>query len=201
MNYLFNTVNFIDVEDFCSMLSDVFADEADKPAKGYTSVVATYDTAREIVAELLDYGYKLGCIDLDCEYFDEYEITVIENDIYCCVLKRDGKYVYSGATIVYAMDDVNSRCILESYPDAVVIKIVELDDSEYSEDFDEPDCDACEHKDSCDIRFAKDEDGKVHGMTVSSSDGDRYISHSIYCTDAFDQTEMLDFLGGIWRIL
>lgn len=194
------TLDFIDVEDFCCMLSDVIADEADKPTKGYTSVVATYDTAREIIAELLDYGYKLGCIDLDCEYFDEYEITVIENDIFCCELKRDGKYVYSGATTVYAIEDTNSKCILESFPDAVVINIVELDDSEYSEDFDEPDCGGCEHKNNCDVRFAKDEDGEVHGMTVSSSDGDRYISHSIYCTDAFDQNEMLDFLADIFGL-
>ena len=197
---MFDTVSFIDVEDFCSMLDDVFTDERDKPAKGYTSVIATYDLAREIVAELLCYGYKLGCIDLDCEYFDEYEITVIEDDIYCCVLKRDGKYVYSGATTVYAMGDVNSRCILESFPDAVGISIVELDDSEYSDAFDNHDCDMCEHKDNCDVRFAKDENDEVHGMTVSSSDGDRYISHSIYCTDAFDQNEMLDLLTDIFGL-
>ena len=200
MNYLFNTVNFIDVEDFCSMLSDVFADEADKPAKGYTSVVATYDIAREIIAELLCYGYNLGCVNLNCEYFDEYEITVIENDIYCCVLKRDKEYVYSGATTVYAVDDVNSRCILESYPDAIVVNVVELDDSEYSEDFDDLDCDVCDYKDDCDIRFAKDEDGEVHGMTVSTFDGNRSILHSIYCTDAFDQSEMLDFLTDIFGL-
>lgn len=197
---MFNTVNFIDVEDFCNMLDDVFTDERDKAARGYTSVIATYDLAREIVAELLCYGYKLGCIDLDCEYFDEYEITVIEDDIFCCVLKRDGKYVYSGATTVYAMADVNSKCILESCHDAVEISIVGLDDSEYLEDFDDHDCNECEHKNDCDIRFAKDENDKVHGVTVSSSDGDRYISHSIYCTDAFDQTEMLDFLMDIFGL-
>lgn len=201
---MFDTVNFIDVEDFCSMLDDVFTDERDKPAKGYTSVIATYDLAREIVTELLCYGYKLGCIDLDCEYFDEYEITVIEDDIFCCVLKRDGKYVYSGATTVYAMEDVNSKCILESFPDAKSISIVELESEDeelnlYDGD-DDIDCDTCEHKDNCDVRFAKDEDDKVHGMTVSSSDGDRYISHSIYCTDVFDQNEMLDFLADIFRL-
>lgn len=201
MNYLFNTVNFIDVEDFCSMLIGAFAEDADKPAKGYTSVIATYDLAREIVAELLSYDYKLGCVDLNCEYFDEYEITVIENDVYCCVLKRDEKYVYSGATTVYAMEDVNSKCILESYPEAVVVNVVELDESdEDSEDFDGCDCDMCEHKDDCDIRFAKDEDGEVHGMTVSSSDGNRYVSHSIYCTDPFDRDEMLDILTDIFGL-
>lgn len=82
------------------------------------------------------------------------------------------------------------------------ISIVELEDEDeelnlYDED---DDCDMCEHKDNCDVRFAKDEDGEVHGMTVSSSDGDRYISHSIYCTDAFDQNEMLDFLADIFGL-
>lgn len=201
---MFNTVSFIDVEDFCSMLDDVFTDEKAKRSKECTSVIATYDAAREIVAELLCYGYKLGCIDLDYEYFDEYEITVIEGNIFCCVLKRDGKYVYSNATTVYAMADVNSKCILESYPDAKNIAIVELEDEDeelslYDED-DDIDCDACEYKDDCDVRFAKDEDGEVHSMTVSSSDGDRYVSHSIYCTDAFDQNEMLDFLADIFGL-
>ena len=206
MNYL-KTLNFIDVEDFCSMLIDVFSDEADEPAKGYTSVIATYDTAREIIAELLDYGYKLGCIDLDCEYFDEYEITVIENDIYCCVLKRDEKYVYSGATNVYAIEDTNSKCILESFPDATEVFIIELD-SEYSEDiddgFDQEDYDDDELNCASDYGVKlfgeTDADDKVHGMTISSSNGDKYISHSIYCTDAFDYIEMLDCLTDIFGL-
>lgn len=197
---MFDTVSFIDVEDFCSMLDDVFTDERDKPAKGYTSVIAKYELARKIVTELLCYGYKLGCIDLDFEYFDEYEITVIEDDIFCCELKRDGKYVYSGATTVYAMEDVNSKCVKESCIDAKCVSIVEIENDDFYDDSDDIDCYACEHKDNCDVRFAKDEDDEVHGMTVSSSDGDRYISHSIYCTDVFDQTEMLDFLTDIFRL-
>lgn len=105
-------------------------------------------------------------------------------------------------TAIYAMEDVNSKCILRSYPDAKtkILVQIEPDDEELGGHDDDIDCDMCEHKDDCDVRFVKNEDGEVHGMTVSSSDGDRYISHSIYCTDAFDQNEMLDFLADIFGL-
>ena len=106
----------------------------------------------------------------------------------------------SWATAIYAMEDVNSKCILRSYPDAKtkILVQIEPDDEELGGHDDDIDCDMCEHKDDCDVRLT--ENGEVHGMTVSSSDGDRYISHSIYCTDALDQNEMLDFLADIFGL-
>lgn len=194
---MFNTVSFIDVEDFCSMLDDVFSD-----TKESVSVIAKYHDAKEIIKELVLYGYDFGYINLDYEYPDEYEIMVISDCIYCDKLKRDGKYITSWATAIYAMEDVNSKCILRSYPDAKtkILVQIEPDDEELGDHDDDIDCDMCEQKDDCDVRFVKDEDGEVHGMIVSSSDGDRYISHSIYCTDAFDQNEMLDFLADIFGL-
>ena len=197
MNYL-DTFTFDSIEEFCEMLDDVFADSTES-----VSVIAKHYDAKEIIKELILYGYDFGYINLDYEYPDEYEIMVINNHIYCDKLKRDGKYITSGAYAIYALEDVNSKCILRCFPDSKTKILVEIGFRDEELEFlnDESDCDACEHKDDCDIRFAKDEDGEVHGMTVSSSDGDRYISHSIYCTNAFDQTEMLDFLGEIWRVL
>lgn len=196
---MFNTVSFIDVEDFCNMLDDVFSD-----TKESVSVIAKYHDAKEIIKELVLYGYDFGYINLDYEYPDEYEIMVISDCIYCDKLKRDGKYLVSGAYTIYVLEDVNSKCILKCFPDARTKILVELESKDeesdlYDED-DDIDCDACEHKDDCDVRLTKDEDGEVHGMTVSSSDGDRYISHSIYCTDVFDQNEMLDFLADIFGL-
>lgn len=49
---MFNTVSFIDVEDFCSMLDDVFSD-----TKESVSVIAKYHDAKEIIKELVLYGY------------------------------------------------------------------------------------------------------------------------------------------------
>lgn len=190
-----DTFTFESIEEFCEMLDDVFSD-----TKESVSVIAKYHDAKEIIKELVLYGYDFGYINLDYEYPDEYEIMVISDCIYCDKLKRDGKYLVSGATAIYAMEDVNSKCILRSYPDAKtkILVQIEPDDEELGGHDDDIDCDMCEHKDDCDVRLT--ENGEVHGMTVSSSDGDRYISHSIYCTDALDQNEMLDFLADIFGL-
>lgn len=187
-----DTFTFESIEEFCEMLDDVLTDSTET-----ISVVAKYNDAKEIIKELVLYGYDFGYIHLDYEYPNEYEVMIINDRIYCDKLKRDGEYITSCATAIYAMEDVNSKCILRSYPDAKtkILVQIEPDDEELGDHDDDIDYDACEYKDDCDVRFTKDEDGKVHGMTVSSSDGDRYISHSIYCTDAFDQNEMLDFLA------
>ena len=54
---MFNTVSFIDVEDFCSMLDDVFSD-----TKESVSVIAKYHDAKEIIKELVLYGYDLDIL-------------------------------------------------------------------------------------------------------------------------------------------
>ena len=78
-----DTFTFESIEEFCEMLDDVFSD-----TKESVSVIAKYHDAKEIIKELVLYGYDFGYINLDYEYPDEYEIMVISDCIYCDKLKE-----------------------------------------------------------------------------------------------------------------
>ena len=178
---MYKTLNYCDIEDFCAFIDEEEV-KTDKEYQ-YFGIVAKYEKARDIIGEFLFLGYKLGSIDLDFEYFDEYEITILEDSILCEPLKKDGEYIWSGATTVYTMEDVNSKCIKKSYPDAKNLLIVEFDTDE--EEFD--DDDVC-------VDIAKDDDGYVHGLTMTSCDGDRCLTHSLYSTEKLDTMEMIDYI-------
>lgn len=186
---MYETLKYYDMEDFCEFINE---EEVNSGGKfEYFGIVAKYEQARDVIAELVFLGYKLGSIDLNFEYFDEYEITVLEDSIMCEPMKRKGEYILSGATTVYAMENVNSKCIKESYPDADKVFIVEFEN--YG------DADECEDEsEDISVDTIKDDDGCVHGFTLSSSDGDRYVTHSFYSTDVLDTMKMMDMLSDVW---
>lgn len=119
---------------------------------------------------------------------------MLEDSIMCEPMKRKDRYIQSGATIVYAMEDVNSKCIKECYPDADKVFIVEF------EDYGTDDCDCEDESDNTSVDMIKDDDGCVHGFTLSSSDGDRYMTHSFYSTDVLDTVKMMDMLSDIYNL-
>ena len=65
-----DTFTFESIEEFCEMLEDVLTDSTET-----ISVVAKYNDAKEIIKELVLYGYDFGYIHLDYEYPNEYEVT------------------------------------------------------------------------------------------------------------------------------
>lgn len=183
-------LSFGSIEEFCEEFNETIIDLED--SKNYTEVVANYDKAKAIVAELVYYGYELYNIELVDPSFDAYDgefsICVIDGKIFCNRIKEDnGEYIQSSPSIVYFMDDVNHKSV-KAYEEAVFKYIVEIDDNDGFYECD-GNCEDCEltnetmlSSDDPEVRIDEDEDG-IHGFTVSKSDGDTCSSYSFYSSD------------------
>ena len=187
------------VEEFCEIYNETVEDIAGSYT--YAEIVANYDEARDIIKELVFYGYDIAQVELVDPAFDgydgEFSIAIINDEIYCERAKVDGKYPGSGATIAYFMDDVSHKAT-SAYDKNTLMYEVHIEDDE-----DEPECDgACENchmddKDDVNISIDHEDDG-MHGFTVTQSDDHGCSSYSYYFTDTIDGytlKRLLDIFG------
>lgn len=188
-------LSFESIEEFCEEFTEISMEL--ESSENFAEIVANYDEAKTIIAELIYYGYELYSIELIDPSFDsyngEFSICVIDGKIFCEKIRKDnGEYRSSSASIVYFIDDVNQKSV-KAYKEAVFKYIVEIDDKN-DEDYPECDgnCDECELNDEItlssgdsDVKIDEDEDG-IHGFTVSKSDGDSCSSYSFYSSDSID---------------
>lgn len=206
------TLRFCSIEEFCEEFNDVIIELDDY---NYAEVVANYDEAKEIIKELVFYGYDLDMIDLVDPTWDGYDdafsVGVIDGKISCEKTKRGDNYPDSGASVAYFIEDVNQKNV-SAYEDAAIkycVCIDEKDDDFADFDDDKDECGCCpdrhvchdeislssskksekkndvEKKDNSDVKVDKDENG-IHGFTVSSSDDGRYSSYSFYSSEGID---------------
>lgn len=177
-------INVSCVEELCEIYNDIVDDLKDSDA--HAEIIANYDEAREIIKELIFYGYEIAYIDiadptLD-EYNDEFSICVIEGKIWCEKARVDDIYPFSDATIAYFMDDVNHK-VTSAYDKGTVMYEVHIVDEE-----DEVESD---------ISIAREGDD-MHGFTLTQSDEHGYSSYSYYSTDTIDGytlERLLDIFG------
>lgn len=188
------------VEEFCEIYNETVEDIAGSYT--YAEIVANYDEARDIIKELVFYGYDIAQVELVDPAFDgydgEFSIAIINDEIYCERAKVGGKYPGSGATIAYFMDDVSHKAT-SAYDKGTVMYEVHIEDED---DEDELECDGdCENchmdDDGTDISIAHEDDG-MHGFTVTQSDDHGCSSYSYYSTDTIDGymlKKLLDIFG------
>lgn len=88
------------------MLKDDFGDIA---------IIAKYEEAKEIIAELSYIGHSLESIRMSRpeweNYHDEYLISLNNDGIWCEPMKSDGKYLTDESTIIYILDNCSSKVI------------------------------------------------------------------------------------------
>ena len=188
------------VEEFCEIYNETVEDI--DGSYTYAEIVANYDEARDIIKELVFYGYDIAQVELVDPAFDgydgEFSIAIINDEIYCERAKVGGKYPGSGATIAYFMDDVSHKAT-SAYDKCTVMYEVHIEDED---DEDELECDGdCENchmdDDGTDISIAHEDDG-MHGFTVTQSDDHGCSSYSYYSTDTIDGytlKKLLDIFG------
>lgn len=175
------TLNFNSIEEFCEEVNECIEEVNCANEDKYVSVVAKYKEAKEIIRELIYYDYEIAQIEVNDPNWDdydaEYEISVINGKIFCSKMKSNDKYLASYASIVFFMEDVNSKCI-KSFTESVFEYEVQISD----------DCDCniedkdCEDGDSSSFLPCCEDDG-LHGFTYSRSNDNGYVSHSFYSTE------------------
>ena len=82
---------------------------------GDIAIIAKYEEAKEIIAELSCIGYSLESIRMSRpeweNYHEEYLISLNNDGIWCEPMKLDGKYLTDESTITYILDNCSSKVI------------------------------------------------------------------------------------------
>lgn len=169
-----------DIADKFNMVEDDFGDIA---------IIAKYEEAKEIIAELVCIGYSLESIEIDRpewrNYYDEYLISLNFDGIWCQPMKVDGKYITDDSTITYILDNCSST-VIPHCKGNVVFEVGIIDE--------ECDCDECQctctDKDTDDsesTHISRDKEGNPLGFSKTWSavrDGVHcYSSYSHYSSD------------------
>lgn len=129
---------FEDFEDLACDIADKF--DMVKDDFGDIAIIAKYEEAKKIIAELSCIGYSLESIRMSRpeweNYHDEYLISLNNDGIWCEQMKSDGKYLTDGSTITYILDNCSSK-VIPYCKGKIVFEVTVGDDGE------ECDCEDC----------------------------------------------------------
>lgn len=151
-----------DIADKFDMLKDDFGDIA---------IIAKYEEAKEIIAELSYIGHSLESIRMSRpeweNYYEEYLISLNNDGIWCEPMKSDGKYLTDESTIIYILDNCSSKVI--PYCRGKIV-------FEVTVGADENDCDCSEcacKKDEKPTTTSSKESYFINGKSVDKSEFDK----------------------------
>lgn len=159
------------------------------------SFIAKYNEARQLIAELIRFGYDVHSINLneslDNGYDSEYAIALSNlfdngDEIWCQPMLTENGYVKEEGEVIYIFDNCSSKVIGHCRSNEIYeVHVGEDDDESFY-----PDAKAGYIYDNC----AKKNDENGYGFTVSRTKGDDYISLSIYSTSKLDKAQIQSLL-------
>lgn len=167
-------------EDFTSLACEI-SDNFDmvKDEFGDIAIIAKYEEAKEIIAELVCIGHSLVSIRMSRPewdgYCDEYIISLNHDGIWCEPMKMNGKYITDESTMIYIFDNCSSAVIPQCKGN-ILLEVGIADEEEF-------DCDECYGCCECSNELTIESDDNMHGFTVNRSDENSYYSYSFYSTD------------------
>lgn len=164
----------------------------------YVSFVAKYDRAKEILKELVFYGYDINFVEIDGPeingYVDEFDITILNDVVSCEKIKHGDRYYWSNPKFVFFDENANSKCIA-SYDSDMKYEF-QITDEESSDGSDQELCCHCDSDLECqdastDVDFSDD----GHGFTYSKyDDKNGYQSISYWSSDPVNKDDLTDIL-------
>lgn len=190
---IIKTLHFENYEGFACAVSDTYDRVKSDDEYNSVDVVAKYEDAKEIIRELVGIGYDIAFIDKFGNpewdgYDDSFVISLLDDEIWCEPVKRDDKYIFIEADVVYIFDDCNSKIIPKIESDEVYeVGIGNYDDCD-------GDCENCNCHDETYLHTSEDEDGNAHGFTASRLDSDSYMSYSYYSCDELSHEDIQKIL-------
>ena len=190
-------------EDYENLIDEIVDRFSDLDEFKSVDIIAKYDEAKEIIKELICFGYDICSINIEepeysC-YNDEYIVTLSDFGIFCKKFKRENGYISIDDNIVFVSNDCNSKCLKnihsnEIYAFEIVDEVTFLEDGEIDffgfDNCYECRCCECEHEHDYDDEevhssisdiIHRDEDtGAVNGFTKTWSDyaDSHYNSHT-----------------------
>lgn len=161
-----------------------------------------YDVIKELLEEFLANGFEInGCIcleDPDATGYDkEFALYLTEDGVSVCKIFENGKYLNEYPDVAFVHEDCNSK-MLKNIESKLIFEFVFNEHDEKDDDdlcCDDCDCYECDnrirskdikcHETVADklVEYSKDDNGDLHGFTVSKGDGDSYMSYSLYTSN------------------
>ena len=166
---------FDDFEDLACDIADKF--DMVKDDFGDIAIIAKYEEAKEIIAELSCIGYSLESIRMSRpeweNYHDEYLISLNNDGIWCEEMKSDGKYLPDESTITYILDNCSSKVI--PYCKGKIVFEVTVGINEDEDDCDCDDCSecACKKDEKPTTTSTSKESYKINGKECSKEEFDK----------------------------
>ena len=185
---IIKTLHFENYEDFACAVSDTYDRVKSDDEYNSVDIVAKYEDVKEIIRELVGIGYGIAFIDKFGNpewdgYDDAFVISLLDDEIWCEPVKRDDKYIFIEADVVYIFDDCNSKIIPKIESD----EVYEVGIGNYD------DCDGdCENCNCHDMTTISSTSYEVNGKEVTKEEYDKAVE---------DISGFLSFVNKIWDII
>lgn len=154
--------NFADYTELVKDVENTYFDSNMDKTLDCVEVIAKYEDAKNIIAELVESGHDLVHISDFARpnhdgYNDEYLISLDHEGIWCEPAKRENGYLYVTGVVCYILDNCNSK-IISSIQSMVVYEVSIGDD----------DCDGdCDH---CVCKGIDKDYYSINGKQVSQAE-------------------------------
>ena len=110
------TEKFNTFDDFMQKLIDMYIDKED------FQVICSYEVANDFCKKFLSFNDETRAYNIDIEhpdmggYFDEYVITIVDNDLFIEKMRRDGKIIMcNDETITFVQKDFVGKDITDRH--------------------------------------------------------------------------------------
>lgn len=210
--------NTMPVSELLEAMIDTF-DLWDTGDDDYPAITAygKYEVIKELLEEFIANGFEINgsiCLEDPCStgYEKEFALYLTEDGVSVCKIFEDGRYLNEYPDVAFVHEDCNSK-MLKNIESRMIFEFAfddELED-DIEDDYDESCCDDCDCYE-CDNRlrsdkikchesvpekyvdYSKDENGDLHGFTVSKGDGNSYMTYSLYTSDKLSMKDIQSLL-------
>lgn len=180
------------------------------------SAYGKYDVIKVLLEEFIANGFEISgdiCLETpdSTGYEKEFALYLTEDGVSVCKIFEDGRYFNEYPDVAFVHEDCNSK-MLKNIESRMIFEFAFDDgDDELEDDYDESCCDDCDcyecdnrirsNKIKCHesvpekyVNYSKDENGDLHGFTVSKGDGNSYMSYSLYTSDKLSMKDIQSLL-------
>ena len=110
---------FEDCEDLACNIVTILGEVRKNDIYNDVAIVAKYEEARQIIRELVSFGYDLRSIHLEDNCYGGYDAEYIisicnidgEDEIWCEPMLREDGYLLDESTVIYILDNCSSKVI------------------------------------------------------------------------------------------
>lgn len=175
-----------------------------------------YEVIKELLEEFIANGFEISgdiCLETpdSTGYEKEFALYLTEDGVSVCKIFEDGRYLNEYPDVAFVHEDCNSKMLKNIESKLIFEFVFEFDDDEDEFDNDDLCCDDCDCYE-CDnrirskdikcnetvadklVEYSKDNNGDLHGFTVSKSDADSYMSYSLYTSDKLSLRDIQSLL-------